>query len=77
MLVSSDKNKITTKLQNDHHWELPEVWRNRSPTTVNIQKMLPRDWWEGQRSKTGWSHNCMGQLRIERDILAAEVSLEE
>lgn len=28
---------ITMKLQDNHHWELPEVWLNKSPTTRNIR----------------------------------------
>lgn len=36
--------KITTELQNSHHWESSVVWLNLSPTTGNIHKRPPGDW---------------------------------
>lgn len=40
---SHDHIKITTKLQNNHHLELLEVWLNESHTTGDIHKRLPGD----------------------------------
>ena len=45
--------------------------------TKDIKKKPHRDWYWGQRHEMGWSHTHVWQLRIGRDISAAEVPLEE
>lgn len=39
-----DHTKITTQIQNSHHWESREVWLNRHPTTGNKHKRPHQAW---------------------------------
>ena len=60
--------KITTKRQNNHHSEPPEIWLNVSPRTKRLKKKTHQDWQEGQRQRMGWLHTLMLWVKIGWDI---------
>lgn len=65
---SHDHVRITTKLQNDHHWEWPEVRLNRNPTHGDTRKRPPQDRWDGERCRAGWAHTHLRPPKPERGV---------
>lgn len=68
---SYDYIKIATKLENSQSGKQFEDQLNRT-IPRDIKRGPHRDWQEGQRGETGWSHAYMWWLSNRRDISAED-----